>query len=273
MATSFLPPLAWLLLTGACWATRFPAAGQQAPAKRTPGATASRPTFFPDTLHARPLEVTYRTSAELDTLRASLGTTPQERWEMVLDSTARYRVFRGDDYRSLRLFYRPVAFSGRWLEVDLNPWLQEYTGELSYLKAYAIELDQRAPEEIMVKMGGCNCGAGYRTMVDQTLLLSLNGPPRLLWQSVDGRVEEIPPRKRDKDGEMLGGQYADYHRTVAMRQGRVYVSKVQKVGKFSNPDPGLTPITPGYYQYEAGHFRRVAAPPKVLKPPKPQPVG
>jgi hypothetical protein len=266
MASPLLPSLLWLLLTGACWAGLSPAAGQRAPAKGKPVATAPRQTLFPDTLHARPLAVTYWTRAQVDSIQQSLGTTRYERAQMLADSTGRYRVFRGDDYLDRRLFYCPLSSAARWIEFDLNPWLKEYN-ELAYLHAYVVALDQRAPEEIMVKMGGGVYGSGYRTMIDQTLLLSLAGPPRLLWQSVDGRVEEIPATPEEKTGEMTGGSYAEHHRTVAMRQGRVYVSKVQKTGRFEHPDPKLTPITPGYYQYQAGRFRRVAVPPKVKNGP------
>ena len=272
MASPLLPSsLLCLLLTGAWWARPTPAAGQQAPAKRKPVATAPRQTLFPDTLHARPLLVSYWTRAQVDSIQQSLGDNRRERAQMLEDSTGRYRVMRSDDYRDLRLFYRPLSSSAHWIEFDLNPWLGEYD-ELKHLRAYVVQLDQQAPEEVMVKMGGGSYGSGYRTMVDHTLLLSLDGPPRLLWHSIDNRVEEVPAWP-DKTGEMVGGNYAEYQRTVAMRKGLLYVSKIQITGKFDNTDPRFTPITPGYYQYRDGHFRRVAAPPKVPKIKKPQPAG
>jgi|GEM_PF-2468370 len=271
MASPLSSSLLCLLLTGACWALPFPAAGQQAPSKRKPVGTAPRQTLFPDTLHARPLLVSYWTRAQVDSIQQSLGDNRYERSRMLEDSTGRYRVFRGEDYLDRRLLYCPVSSPAHWIEFDLNPWLRAYN-ELAYLHAYVVHLDQQAPEEIMVKMGGGIYGSGYRTMIDQTLLLSLDGPPRLLWQSIDGRTEEIPASP-DETGEMAGGNYAAYQRTVAMRQGRVYVSPVAKEGGFHTPQPRLTPITPGYYQYLGGRFRRVTAPPKVLKPKKPQPAG
>jgi hypothetical protein len=46
---------------------------------------------------------------------------------------------------------------------------------------------------------------------------------------------------------MIGGDYTGQRGKVAMRQGRVYVSQIQKTDKFRLPSPKLTPITPGYY--------------------------
>ena len=272
MASPLPSSLLCLLLTGAWWALPTPAAGQPALAKRKPMTTTPRQTLFPDTLHARPLLVSYWTRAQVDSIQLSLGDDQRKRAEMLQDSTGRYRVFHSDDYVDLRLFYRPLAAAARWIEFDLNPWLADYK-ELSYLRAYAVQLDQQASEEIMVQMSGGSYGSGYRTTVDHTLLLSIDGPPRLLWHSIDSRVEEIVPYESNKKGEMIGGGYVEQNRTVAMRQGLVYVSPLKKSDKFDNADPKPTPITPGYYQYRGGHFRRVAAPPKALKPKKPRPAG
>ena len=275
MASTLPSCLLCLLLTGAGGggaAPPAPAAGQQAPPRRKPVATAPRQTLFPDTLHARPLLVSYWTRAQVDSIQQSLGDDRRKRADMLEDSTGRYRVFHSDDYVDLRLFYRPLSANARWIEFDLNPWLADYK-ELNYFRPYVVQLDQQAPEEIMVKMGGGSYGSGYRTTVDRTLLLSIDGPPRLLWHSIDSRVEEIVPYESNKRGEMIGGNYAAYQRTVAMRNGLLYVSKVQRQGKFDDADPKSTPITPGYYQYQGGRFRRVAAPPKVLKPKKSQPAG
>jgi hypothetical protein len=173
MTSPLLPTLPWLLLAGACWwVNPSPAVGQQAPPKRKPVANAQHQALFPDTLHARRLEVSYWMRAQVDSIQRSLGDTQRERAQMLKDSTGRYRVFRGDDYLELRLFYCTLSSPTRWIEFDLNPWLKDYN-ELSYLKAYVVELNQRAPEEIIVKMGGGSYGSGYRTMIDQTLLLPL----------------------------------------------------------------------------------------------------
>jgi hypothetical protein len=256
----------WLGLIG-IGGTLPRAAGQQALPKRVSAVPkpplARRQTRFPDTLHAQPLEVRYWTSAQLDTLQAELGTTGQQITQLLGDSPARYRVFY--EAEALRLFYRPLASTTQWLEVDLAPWLAGPSQP--YLHAYVVDLDHHAPEEIMVKMGSGSYGSGYRTTIDQTLLLSLDGPPHLLWQSIDGRVEEVPPTRADKKGEMIGGNWAERRRTVAMRKGLVYVSSIHKSGKFEDPDPQLTPITPGYYQYQQGRFRRVT-PPKSSPNPK-----
>ncbi|SHL32126.1 hypothetical protein SAMN02746009_02531 [Hymenobacter psychrotolerans DSM 18569] len=73
----------------------------------------------------------------------------------------------------------PLATPARWVEFDLNPWLRrlnpwlkENDQYLAYMHVYVVNLDQRAPEEIMVKTGGGTGVQGYRTVVDQTLLLS-----------------------------------------------------------------------------------------------------
>jgi len=216
--------------------------------------------------------VSYWTRAQVDSIQQSLGDDRYERSQMLLDSTGRYRVLRSGEDGDPHLFYRPLSAAARWIEFDLNPWLESYK-ELSYFNAYVVQLDQRAPEEIMVKMGGGSYGSGYRTTADHTLFLSIDGPPRLLWHSIDSRVEEIVPYESNKKGEMIGGGYVEQERTVAMRQGLVYVSPLKKSDKFDIADPKPTPITPGYYQYRGGRFRRVAAPPKVLKPKKPQPAG
>lgn len=83
----------------------------------------------------------------------------------------------------------------------------------------------------MVKMGGGSYGSGYCTTVDHTLLLSIDGAPRLLWHSIDSRVEKIVPYESNKKGEMIGGNYAAYQRIVAMRKDLLYVSKAQRQGK------------------------------------------
>jgi hypothetical protein len=270
-----------LLLGGACWRTLQPAAAQQALPQPVVVASApylaQHPTRFPDTFRAQPVEVTYWNRQQVDSIQAALGTSRWERQQRLVDSTARCRVFLGDgtDDLQFRLFYRPLATPTRWVEFNLNPWLRrlnpwlkENDNYLAYMHAYVVNLDRRGPEEIMVKTGGGTGVQGYRTVVDQTLLLSLDGPPRLLWQSIDGRSEEVPSTPSVEQGERVGGNLAERSRTVAMRKGLVYVSSINKSGKFEEPDPHLTPITPGYYQYQKSRFRRVT-PPKVASQPKP----
>jgi hypothetical protein len=263
----------WLVVLGICWSTPYSAAGQQALPKRVAAApkppTARRLTLFPDTLRSQPLQVTYWSRRQVDSIQAALGTTRREIKQMLVDSTARYRVFHGEkEYEALRLFYCPLAPAARWIEFELTPWLGKPSQP--YLHAYVVNLDQHAPEEVLVKMSSGSYGSGYQTTVDQTLLLSLDGPPRLLWQSIDGRMEEVPPTRANKAGELVGGNWAEHRRTVAIRKGLIYVSRVQKAGTFEDPDPQLTPITPGYYQYQHGRFRRVT-PPKSLPNPKRSP--
>jgi hypothetical protein len=258
----------WLVVLGICWGTCQRAAGQQALPKRLVVASklpnVRRPTLFPDTLHAHLLDVTYWSRRQVDSLQAVLGTARWQLNRMLVDSTARSRVFLGEYDRALRLFYCPLATPTKWVEFDLRPWAAYE--DLDYLHAYVVQLDQRGPEELLVKMGSGEHGAGYNATAVQTLLLSLDGPPRLLWQSIDERLEEQAPI-REKDKEDVGGNSAYCQRTVAMRKGLVYVSQVQKEGKFEDPDLQLTPIAPGYYQYQHGRFRRVT-PPKSLPNPK-----
>ncbi|RSK47554.1 hypothetical protein [Hymenobacter rigui] len=222
--------------------------------------------------------MTYWTRRQVDSIQAALGATRGERQQRLGDSAARCRVFFGDgtDDRQFRLFYRPLATPTRWVEINLNPWLRrlnpwlkENDNYLAYMHAYVVNLDRRGPEEIMVKTGGGTGVQGYRTVVDQTLLLSLDGPPRLLWQSIDGRREEVPPTPSVEPGERVGGNRAERSRTVALRNGLMYVSSIHKSGRFEEPDPQLTPITPGYYQYQKGRFRRVTLS-KSAAHPKPE---
>jgi hypothetical protein len=268
MRLSRFPYYLWLVVLGVCWGPCRRAAGQPVHPKRL-AATAKRPsvrrpTLFPDTLHAHLLEVTYWSRRQVDSLQAASGTARWQLNRMLVDSTARSRVFCGEyESGALRLFYCPFATPKRWVEFDLRPWAAY--DDLDYVNAYVVQLDQRGPEELLVKMGSGEYGAGYRATAVQTLLLSLDGPPRLLWQSIDERLEEQLPI-REKDKEDVGGSWAHAQRTVALRKGLVYVSKVQKEGKFEDPDPRLTPIAPGYYQYQRGRFRRVTPPTRASRP-------
>ncbi|UOQ97407.1 hypothetical protein MUN81_19490 [Hymenobacter sp. 5317J-9] len=171
--------------------------------------------------------------------------------------TDRCRVLRADEYSGKRLFFRPQGVA-RWVELDLDSWMEGYNS-LPYLNARAVELDQRPPKELLIELGGGMAGQGQREMEDHTLLISFDGPPRIIWHSLDGLTEEISPTHAAEDGEMLGGNYADARRKTTVRHGRVQVGRVQQEGKFeSGPDYVVTPITPGTYAYRAGRFRRVA---------------
>ncbi|MFD2718026.1 hypothetical protein ACFST9_04825 [Hymenobacter monticola] len=166
-------------------------------------------------------------------------------------------MLRTEDFEGLLLFYRPRGLPMRWVELDLNAWFGELKS-LPYLTARAVELDQRPPEELLVQMEGGNYASGIREKEEHTLLISFDGPPHVIWHSLDGRDEEIPPHSVIESDEMEGGNYAYAHREITVRRGRVIVGQVQQEGGFEDEAVrGFTPITPGNYAYRAGRFRRI----------------
>jgi len=266
-----------LMLLSACQ-SRQPADNAHAtPAARpvvTPRPTSSRPaadstptlparpekqTLFPDTLHPIALSVQYWTGPQLDSLRAVLDADTPAILSSVEQWTNRCRVLRADDdYSTLRLFFRPLGATARWVELDLNAWLNGYN-MLSYMQARVVELDQRASEELLVEMGGGNYASGIREPLSYTLLISFEGAPHVIWHSLDSHTQEVPPYQSNAQGEMERGNYASADRKITVRNGRVRVGRVRQEGKFGSGDElVLTPITPGSYQYRAGRFRRVA---------------
>jgi hypothetical protein len=264
------------LLLGACQAGQRPDDGRATPAVRpvpvarsashrlpagSPRYVAARPakqTLFPDTLRPIGLPVEYWTGPQLDSMRAGLEADTLAISSPVMLWTDRYRVLHADDdYLVLRLFFRPRDRPGRWVELNLNAWLGVYNS-LSYMQACAVELDQRPPEELLVEMDGGMYGQGLRATRNHTLLISFDGPPRVIWHSLDGRTEEIPPTAADEQGEMVGGNYAYWRREIGVRPGRIHVGRVHREGKFeAEKHPDLTPITPGTYAYRGGRFGRV----------------
>ena len=216
-------------------------------------------TLFPDTLHPIALPVQYWTDPQLDSLRAVLDADTPAILSSVEQWTNRCRVLRADDdYSTLRLFFRPLGATPRWVELDLNAWLKGYN-MLSYMKARVVELNQHAPEELLVEMGGGNYASGIREPLSYTLLISFEGSPHVIWHSLDSHTQEVPPYQSNESGGMEGGNYASARRKITVRSGRVRVGRVQQDGKFESGDEFvLTPIKPGSYQYRGGRFRRVA---------------
>jgi hypothetical protein len=215
-------------------------------------------TLFPDSLRPVELSVEYWTGPQLDSLRAMLEADSIGGLGWVQSWTNRYRVMRSGDYTELRLFFRPLGTPVRWAELNLSKWLGELT-ELPYLTARAVELNQRPPEELLVNMEGGNYASGIREKEEHTLLISFDGPPRVIWHSLDGRTEEIPPYLvNNGDGETEGGNYASAQREIIVRRGLVHVGRMREEGTFeSGAKPKLTPIAPGTYAYRAGRFQRV----------------
>lgn len=272
----------WLTLTlllGACQPHRPAEDGHAAPtvrpgppmppappppaARATPQA-AVRPekqTLFPDSLRPIALPVDYWTGPQLDSIRAALpkGDTILM-GSNVVQWAARCRVLRDDEHDELklRLFVRLPMQPLRWAEFNLNPWLGEYL-DVADMKAHLVDLDQRPPEELVVELSAGIYVQSVQDVRSHTLLISFDGPPRVIWHSVDSHNESIPPHQTLGQDEMEGGNYADVQRTIAVRRGRVQVGRARRVGKFENDDqPYFTPITPGSYQYRASRFRRVA---------------
>lgn len=244
-------------------ARQVPAARPTAPlapphSAAPPAARPEKQTLFPDTLRPIELAVQYWTGPQVDSIRAVLDADSLAIDSRVMLWTARYRVLRADDdYSALRLFFRPLGQPARWVELDLNAWLGRHN-ELSYLTARAVELDQRPPEELLVELEGGSYAQGLREILDHTLLLSFDGPPRVIWHSLDTRIEEIPLNMFANNGEGEGGNYAELRREITVRRGRVRVGRVQAQGEFEDEQhPELTPITPGTYAYRAGRFLRV----------------
>ena len=218
----------------------------------------AKQTLFPDTLHPIALPVQYWTDPQLDSLRAVLDADTVAGIDWVQQWDARCRVLHTDEYTGKRLFFRPRGAPSPWVELDLNTWMEGYNS-LPYLNARAVELNQRPPQELLVALGGSLGGQGSREAEDYTLLISFEGPPHIVWYSLDGRQEEISPTITNAQGGMEGGKYARARRKITVRSGRVRVGRVQQDGKFESGDEFvLTPITPGSYQYRAGRFRRVA---------------
>jgi hypothetical protein len=145
------------------------------------------PTFYPDTLQPRALTYQVWTTAQVDTLPG--------KWLPVADT--RFRVLdvhatpAYGDGPYLHFFCRAPGAPTRWLELDLQQPLNEFLTEF-YIEPQTIDLDQRAPMEVLLRLGGRNDGNAAGTGGGYTLLLSLVGKPRVIWQSLDSVSRRLP---------------------------------------------------------------------------------
>jgi hypothetical protein len=225
-----------------------------APARGTPSQT-----LYPDTLQPRALAYQVRTTAQVDTMPG--------KWLRVADT--RFRVLdvhatpAYGDGPYLHFFCRAPGAPTRWLELDLQQPLNEFLTDL-YVEPQTVELDQRAPAEVLLRLGGRNDGNASGTGVGYTLLLSLAGQPRVIWQSLDSWQETIRPLLTEADttdsqeSSFTRGYREDaVHRRVTVRAGAVQVPHISHSPADSLSEAHLTPITPGRYQYQQGHFQRM----------------
>jgi hypothetical protein len=227
--------------------------------------TAVPQTLYPDTLRPRALAYHLWTTAEVDTMAG--------RWVPVADTC--YRVLDVHDTPAygeepyLRLFCRTPKASATWLELDLRNPLREFLTDL-YLQPQAIELDQRPPAELLVRLGGRNDGNSSGSGLGYTLLLSLANTPTVVWQSIDSCQQTIRPlltaADTTEDNSFTRGYSEDEaHRRVTVRRGIVQVSRISQDPTSRLGEEKLTPITPGRYRYQAGRFQRIGSQSAGLK--------
>jgi hypothetical protein len=222
-------------------------------------------TLYPDTLHPRALAYQVWTTAEVDTMQG----------ERLPVADARYRVLdvsntptHGDE-PSLRFFCRAPNAPARWWELDLRNPLSEFMSDL-YLAPQTIDLDQRPPAELLLRLGGRNDGNAAGTGLGYTLLLSLANTPTVVWQSIDSCQQTIRPLLTAADTTeetsfTRGYSEDEAHRRVTVRRGVVQVSRISQDTTNRLGEENLTPITPGRYRYQAGRFQRVVSESARLK--------
>lgn len=222
------------------------------------GGTPSQ-TLYPDTLQPRALAYQVWTTAQVDTMSG--------KWLRVADT--RFRVLNVHDTPAygegpyLHFFCRAPGAPIRWLELDLQQPLNEVLTEL-YMEPQTIELDQRAPAEVLLRLGGRNDGNAAGTGVGYTLLLSLAGKPRVIWQSLDSWQQTTRPLLTEADTTdsqensfTRGYREDEVHRRVTVRAGAVQVPRLSHSPADSLCAEHLTPITPGRYRYQGKHFQRL----------------
>lgn len=189
------------------------------------------------------------------------------RWVPVAD--VRYRVLDVHDTPAyedgpyLRLFCRTSKAAATWLELDLRNPLREFRTDL-YLQPQAIELDQRPPAELLVRLGGRNDGNSSGTGLGYTLLLSLRTTPTVVWQSLDSCQQTVRPLltaadTSEENSFTQGYSEDEAHRCVTVRRGVVQVSRISQDPTSRLGEENLTPITPGHYRYQAGRFQRIGS--------------
>ena len=132
------------------------------------------------------------------------------------------------------------------------------------MEPHTVDLDQRAPAEVLLRLGGRNEGNAAGTGVGYTFLLSLAGKPRVIWQSLDSWQQTTRPllteadtTDSDENSFTRGYREAEAQRRVTVRAGAVQVSRISYRTADSLGQEQLTPITPGSYRYEGEHFQRL----------------
>jgi hypothetical protein len=220
-------------------------------------------TLYPDTLQPRAVAYKLWTSAQVDTM-------PGKRLP-VADSRFRVLDVHGTptdgDGPYLHFFCRAPGTPTQWLELDLQQPLSEFLTDL-YLEPHTVELDQRAPAEVLVRLGGRNDGNAAGTGVGYTLLLSLAGKPRVIWQSLDSWQQTTRPLLTEADTTdsaessfTRGYRENEAHRRLTVRAGVVLVPRISYSATDGLGQEQLTPITPGRYRYQGAHFQRIGTKP------------
>jgi hypothetical protein len=216
-------------------------------------------TLYPDTLHPRALAYHVWTTAEVDTMQGKRLPVADAQYR-VLD-VHNTLAYGGGPY--LRFFYRLPRAPARWLELDLGNPLGEFLTDL-YLQPQTVDLDQRSPAELLLRLGGRNDGNAAGMGLGYTLLLSLAGPPTVIWQSVDDCEQTIRPLLTEADSVdteessfTRGYREDEAHRRITVRRGLVQVSRISYSATDSLGKDNLTPITPGHYRYRQGRFQRI----------------
>jgi hypothetical protein len=137
-----------------------------------------------------------------------------------------------------------------------------------YLEPHTVELDQRAPAEVLVRLGGRNDGNAAGTGIGYTLLLSLAGKPRVIWQSLDSWQQTTRPLLTEADTTdseessfTRGYREEEAHRRLTVRAGVVQVPRISYSAMGGLSEEQLTPIMPGRYRYQGAHFQRVRTKP------------
>jgi len=225
-----------------------------APAGGTPSQT-----LYPDTLQPRALTYQVWTTAQVDTMPGKWLPEADARFR-VLDVHATPAYGEGP---YLHFFCRAPGAPTRWLELDLQQPLNEFSTEL-YIEPQTIELDQRAPAEVLLRLGGRNEGNAAGTGVGYTLLLSLAGQPRVIWQSLDSWQQTTRPLLTEADTTdsqessfTRGYREDEAQRRVTVHASAVQVPRISHRTAASLGEEHLTPITPGRYHYQQGHFQRM----------------
>jgi hypothetical protein len=209
-------------------------------------------TLYPDTLHPRVLAYQVWTTAQLDTMLGKRLPVADARFRVLdVHGTPAY-----EEGPYLHFFCRAPGTPTRWLELNLQHPLSEFLTDL-YIEPHTIDLDQRAPAEVLVRLGGRNEGNAAGTGIGYTLLLSLAGEPRVIWQSLDRWEQTTRPLLTEADTAdseenafTRGYREDEAHRRLTVRAGVIQVPRISYRTPDSRGQQQLTPITPGHYHYQ-----------------------